>query len=186
MKKITVLIGTLLGTLLGASFAHAATLSVSDCWIRSMPSNLPSSGYFVVANNGDAPAKLVGAETPAFGMAMLHKSENNGSTATMSHVESADVPRTARCASRRRDTTLCSRTRRSRSRSARRFRSRSHSPIIRRSARPARSSRHRRSATEPKLKQTTIAPTPGAQNKARRSHLRRAFFMWSTRTISAC
>ena len=92
MKKITVLIGALLGTLLGASFAHAATLSVSDCWIRSMPSNLPSSGYFVVANDGDAPAKLVGAETPAFGMAMLHKSESNGGTATMSHVESADVP----------------------------------------------------------------------------------------------
>jgi copper(I)-binding protein len=57
-----------------------------------MPSNLPSSGYFVVANDGDAPAKLVGAETPAFGMAMLHKSESNGSTATMSHVEFADVP----------------------------------------------------------------------------------------------
>lgn len=96
MKKITApfttLCATLLGALLGAPLAHAASLSVSDCWIRSMPPNLPSSGYFTVSNDGDAPASLVGAETPAFGMAMLHKSESNGSTATMSHVASAEVP----------------------------------------------------------------------------------------------
>ena len=88
MKKIIVLAGALLS----APFAHAATLTVSDCWIRSMPPNLPSSGYFVVSNGGDKAVSLVGAETPAFGMAMLHKSETSGTTATMSHVEAAEVP----------------------------------------------------------------------------------------------
>ena len=77
---------------LAASGAQAATLEAHDCWIRSMPANLPSSGYFVVSNSGDKPATLTGAETPAFGMAMLHKSTSNGSTSTMSMVESAEVP----------------------------------------------------------------------------------------------
>lgn len=94
MKKPALLAGALLCAFT-AQAAHAAppaALSVSDCWIRAMPPNLPSSGYFVVTNNGDKPASLTGAETPAFGMAMLHKSESNGSTATMSHVDAAEVP----------------------------------------------------------------------------------------------
>lgn len=57
-----------------------------------MPPNLPSSGYFVIANDGDTPVTLTGADTPAYGMAMLHRSESNGSTATMSHIAAADVP----------------------------------------------------------------------------------------------
>ncbi|KND56328.1 Copper metallochaperone [Candidatus Paraburkholderia kirkii] len=88
MKKIAVLAGALAC----ASIAHAATLEGRDCWIRAMPPNLPSSGYFIVANNGDTPATLTGAQTPAFGMTMMHKSENKGGTATMSPVDSVDVP----------------------------------------------------------------------------------------------
>jgi len=82
MKKPAFLAGALLCAFT-AQAAHAAppaALAVSDCWIRAMPPNLPSSGYFVVTNSGDKPASLTGAETPAFGMAMLHKSESNGST----------------------------------------------------------------------------------------------------------
>ncbi len=71
---------------LAASGAQAATLDVHDCWIRSMLAKLPSSGYFVISNSGDKPATLTGAATPAFGMAMLHKSTSNGSTSTMSMV----------------------------------------------------------------------------------------------------
>jgi copper(I)-binding protein len=81
-----------LAALLATSAAHAATLQVRDCWIRSMPPNLPSSGYFTVVNETDKPASLTGAETSAYGMAMLHRSESNGSTATMTMVESAEVP----------------------------------------------------------------------------------------------
>jgi copper(I)-binding protein len=88
MKKIAVLAGALAC----ASIAQAATLEARDCWVRAMPPNLPSSGYFTVANNGDKPATLTGAQTPAFGMAMMHKSENKGGTATMSPVDTVDVP----------------------------------------------------------------------------------------------
>jgi periplasmic copper chaperone A len=88
MKKIAVLVGTLAC----ASIAQAATLEARDCWVRAMPPNLPSSGYFTVANNGDAPATITAADTPAFGMTMMHKSETKSGTATMSHVDSVDVP----------------------------------------------------------------------------------------------
>ncbi len=85
----------LLGALACASFAslsQAATLEASDCWIRAMPPNMLSSGYFKVSNSGDTPATLTNADAPAFGMTMMHKSETKGSTATMSHVETVDVP----------------------------------------------------------------------------------------------
>ncbi|CAH2810576.1 MAG: Copper metallochaperone, bacterial analog of Cox17 protein [uncultured Caballeronia sp.] len=88
MKRITVLAGALAC----ASIAQAATLEARDCWVRAMPSSLSSSGYFTVANNGDKPATLTGVQTPAFGMAMMHKSENKGGTATMSPIDTVDVP----------------------------------------------------------------------------------------------
>jgi periplasmic copper chaperone A len=91
MKK-TLSLCALLGASLTALSAHAAPLAVSDCWIRSMPPNLPSSGYFTLTNSADQPAKLTAAATPAFAMAMLHKSESNGSTSTMVHVDAAEVP----------------------------------------------------------------------------------------------
>jgi copper(I)-binding protein len=59
---------------LAASGVQAATLDAHDCWIRSMPAKLPSSGYFVISNSGDKPATLTGAETPAFGMAVHSRS----------------------------------------------------------------------------------------------------------------
>jgi copper(I)-binding protein len=95
MKKVTLFYAGMLAISalsLTTSGAQAATLTARDCWIRLMPASLPSSGYFVVSNSGDKPATLTGAQTPAFGMAMLHKSTSNGSTSTMSMVESADVP----------------------------------------------------------------------------------------------
>ena len=88
MKKTAIFVGALAC----ASFAQAATLDARDCWIRAMPSTLPSSGYFTLANNGDKAVTLTGVDTPAFGMAMMHKSENKGGTATMSPVDSVDVP----------------------------------------------------------------------------------------------
>ncbi|WP_277183310.1 copper chaperone PCu(A)C [Caballeronia sp. BR00000012568055] len=88
MKKISVLIGALLC----ASAAQAATLEAHDCWVRAMPTTLPSSGYFTLSNNGDKPATLTAAETPAFGMTMMHKSDTKNGTATMSMVDSVDVP----------------------------------------------------------------------------------------------
>ncbi|KND61898.1 Copper metallochaperone [Candidatus Burkholderia verschuerenii] len=91
MKKIAVLLGVVIGAML-PPVTHAATLDAHDCWVRAMPPSLLSSGYFVVSNNGDKPATLTAASSPAFGMTMMHKSENKGGTATMEMVSSVDVP----------------------------------------------------------------------------------------------
>ncbi|HTH60943.1 MAG TPA: copper chaperone PCu(A)C [Paraburkholderia sp.] len=72
--------------------AFAASATVSDCWVRLMPGNLPSGAYFNVNNASNAAIELQGVDTDAFGMAMLHRTQSNGSTSTMEMVESATVP----------------------------------------------------------------------------------------------
>src|SRR3546814_5523300 len=42
------------------------TLTVSDCWIRSLPRPPPSAGYFVIKNAGNSEAKLASMSIDAF------------------------------------------------------------------------------------------------------------------------
>ncbi|WP_250525880.1 copper chaperone PCu(A)C [Caballeronia sp. GAWG2-1] len=91
MKKIAVLFSALTCASF-ATLSHAAPLEARDCWVRAMPPNLPSSGYFTLANNGDKAVTLTGVDTPAFGMAMMHKSDTKSGTATMAPVDAVDVP----------------------------------------------------------------------------------------------
>lgn len=79
---------------LGAAPALAAPASimVSDCWVRLLPGDLPSGGYFSVMNMSSKPINLVGVQTDAYGMAMLHQTQSNGSTSAMVMVDKAPVP----------------------------------------------------------------------------------------------
>lgn len=70
----------------------AAPVMVSDAWIRALPAALPSGGYFTLRNTGDKPVTLTGAESPACGMLMLHKSENQGGMTDMSQMAQVVVP----------------------------------------------------------------------------------------------
>jgi len=72
--------------------AAPASVMVSNCWIRALPGDLPSGGYFSVMNMSDKPVDLTGVQTSAFGMAMLHQTQSNGSTSKMVMVEKATVP----------------------------------------------------------------------------------------------
>jgi len=72
--------------------AAPASVMVSDCWIRTLPGNLPSAGYFSVMNMSGNPVDLTGVKTDAFGVAMLHQTQSNGSTSKMVMVEKATVP----------------------------------------------------------------------------------------------
>ncbi|MGN6086105.1 copper chaperone PCu(A)C [Trinickia sp.] len=74
------------------ALAAPASVMVSDCWVRLLPGTLPSGGYFSVMNMSNKPVNLVGVETPAFGMAMLHETQSNGSTSAMVMVDKAPVP----------------------------------------------------------------------------------------------
>ncbi|CAE6719042.1 hypothetical protein R69927_05086 [Paraburkholderia domus] len=80
------------GSSIQAFAGAAATTSVSDCWIRALPGNLPSGGYFKASNAGDQPVNLVGVSSGAFGMAMLHQTQSQGSTSSMAMVDQVAVP----------------------------------------------------------------------------------------------
>ena len=69
-----------------------SSLSLSDGWIRLLPGNLPAAGYFTLHNNGRAKVALTGADTPACGMLMLHKSQDTGGMSSMQDVTQVDVP----------------------------------------------------------------------------------------------
>lgn len=77
---------------LTALAAPPASVMVSGCWIRSMPGDLPSGGYFNAMNMSDRPVDLTGVETDAFGMAMLHQTQTSGSTSSMVMVDKVTVP----------------------------------------------------------------------------------------------
>lgn len=80
-------------SLASASFgAFAASATVSDCWVRLLPGSLPSGAYFNVTNSTGDAIELKGVHSDAFGMAMLHRTQSNGSTSTMEMVDSATVP----------------------------------------------------------------------------------------------
>ncbi|HVW74077.1 MAG TPA: copper chaperone PCu(A)C [Rhizomicrobium sp.] len=72
--------------------ASADELTVSDAWIRALPSSVPSGGYFTLHNRGTKSVRLTGADSPACGMLMLHRSENMGGMGSMTDVTSVDVP----------------------------------------------------------------------------------------------
>jgi periplasmic copper chaperone A len=77
---------------LSAFAASSGSMMVSDCWIRSMPGDTPSGGYFKLMNMSDKPVDLVSISTDAFGMAMLHQTQSSGSTSKMVMVDKATVP----------------------------------------------------------------------------------------------
>ena len=89
---------SLLVTLLGAcvlpagAAAESAVVMVSDCWIRPLPGKLPSGGYFKAMNMSARPIDLTGVQTNAFGMAMLHQTQKNGSTSKMVMLDKVTVP----------------------------------------------------------------------------------------------
>jgi copper(I)-binding protein len=85
----------LLAGLLCAGAAHATQadhVHAGEAWIRVMPANLPSGGYVVLRNDGDGPAVLDGASSPAYGSVMLHQSSTDTGMGRMRMVESLTVP----------------------------------------------------------------------------------------------
>lgn len=62
----------------------STTLTVSQCWIRSLPAPAPSGGYFVVKNGGGSQVKLQSASSPSYGMVMLHQTTQQDGMSKMS------------------------------------------------------------------------------------------------------
>lgn len=71
---------------------YANGLSISDAWFRALPGKLPAGGYFKLQNTTRKAITLTGAESPACGMLMLHKTERTGGMDHMTMVDRVDVP----------------------------------------------------------------------------------------------
>lgn len=84
--------GCLVATSAIASAAAPPGVRVEHAWIRWLPANLPSAGYAVIANDGDAPVRLTGAHSAAYGMVMLHRSMLANSDSRMERVDQLDIP----------------------------------------------------------------------------------------------
>ncbi len=76
--------------LLGGA-ARAETVIVSNGWIRALPADVPSGGYFDLSNNSGRQIVLTGASSPACGMLMLHRTSMSGGTASMNSIESIPI-----------------------------------------------------------------------------------------------
>lgn len=70
----------------------STTLTISDCWIRSLPGPTPSAGYFVVKNVGNDEEKLVSLSIPAFDLVSLHQTIDQDGKSRMIAVEEISIP----------------------------------------------------------------------------------------------
>lgn len=66
-------------------------LSVSDAWIRLLPGDLPAAGYFVLDNDSDRAATLVGASAPSFERVEVHQSVERQGVQTMIHMDAVGI-----------------------------------------------------------------------------------------------
>jgi copper(I)-binding protein len=90
-RVLTALLATALLSA-GAAQAADAAPTISHCWIRALPGNIPSGGYLILANPAHQPVDLVDVQSPAFGMVMLHRSLTEGGTSRMVMVDKLTVP----------------------------------------------------------------------------------------------
>lgn len=83
---------TVIAVLACAAAPAGESIRLEQPWIRMLPGDLPLAGYFELVNASNAPAVLVGAESPEFGGVMMHRSVSEGGTARMEHVDAVEVP----------------------------------------------------------------------------------------------
>jgi copper(I)-binding protein len=75
-----------------AAAAPVSSLKAEHGWVRWLPANLPAAGYVVIHNDGDKPVKLVAADSPDYGMAMLHRSTQKNGSDSMEMVDAIIIP----------------------------------------------------------------------------------------------
>jgi copper(I)-binding protein len=67
-------------------------VQVRTPWFRYLLASIPAGGYVTLENTGDAPAVLLGADSPGCGSLMLHRSETAGGTDSMVRVARVTIP----------------------------------------------------------------------------------------------
>ncbi len=78
-----------------SSFATAEILGnvkIEQCWVRLLPPNLPSAGYFVIDNQTSEPLTLIAAATPSYQHVMLHETIEEKGMSKMQDVAEIAIP----------------------------------------------------------------------------------------------
>jgi copper(I)-binding protein len=76
----------------GPAPAEDQKLTVSDAWIRFIMPSLPAAAYFRLSNATGTPRALVGADSPACGMLMMHESLVENGIERMRMLTKVQVP----------------------------------------------------------------------------------------------
>lgn len=77
--------------LLALTACSAGTVEFHDARIRLLPGDRPLAGYVTVVNNSAVQVTITGADSPDFGMVMLHRSLEKNGQSTMGHVDQLPV-----------------------------------------------------------------------------------------------
>jgi copper(I)-binding protein len=72
--------------------ANAAPFEITDGWFRALPGHLPAGGYFNAYNGTGRDIAIMGADSDACGMLMMHQSSNKGGMSGMDMVDKVSVP----------------------------------------------------------------------------------------------
>ena len=84
-----------IAVMLVAGTAHATdvpTVKASNGWLRVLPGNLPAGGYVSLENISDRAVSIVGASSPDYADAMIHRSSTDGGMGRMEMVDSVPLP----------------------------------------------------------------------------------------------
>jgi len=73
-------------------------LSITGCWVRALPAQVPSAAYFTVANSSDRAATLTDVTTDAYGGVMMHATTQTGGMSRMTMAHDVAVPARGRVA----------------------------------------------------------------------------------------
>jgi copper(I)-binding protein len=70
----------------------ADKVAVEQPWMRFIIKARPAAGYMTLRNEGDKPATLTAASSPACGMLMLHQSKRKNGIDSMQHMTGVSIP----------------------------------------------------------------------------------------------
>lgn len=72
--------------------ADAPSIKANSGWLRVLPGNLPAGGYVSFENVSDRTVSIVGASSPDYASAMIHRSSTDGGMGRMEMIDSVPLP----------------------------------------------------------------------------------------------
>lgn len=91
-RSLAVALFLLTGTAGTSHAADTAGVHVTSGWLRVLPGNLPAGGYVSFENTTDHVLTIVGAESPDYAEAMIHRSSTEGGMGRMEMVDTVALP----------------------------------------------------------------------------------------------